>query len=137
MLLLSISSKWPGNNLKIFSLPSNSGPSAARNLGLKKSLGEYIYFFDADDLIDKNALSELYKITKKFNCDKKLLQDKVMDITIDGLKRIYNDNSWLLLRPSGTEPLFRLYSDAMTQERADYLIVEAERIVSESIQENL
>jgi phosphomannomutase len=60
-----------------------------------------------------------------------------MDITIDGLKRIYNDNSWLLLRPSGTEPLFRLYSDAMTQERADHLIVEAERIVSESIQENL
>ena len=60
-----------------------------------------------------------------------------MDITIDGLKKIYNDNSWLLLRPSGTEPLFRVYSDAMTQERADYLIVEAERIVNEAIQENL
>tara|TARA_B100000809_G_scaffold118098_1_gene116440 strand:- start:112 stop:333 length:222 start_codon:yes stop_codon:yes gene_type:complete len=72
-----------------------------------------------------------------FNCDKKLQQDKAMDITIDGLKKIYNDNSWLLLRPSGTEPLFRVYSDAMTQERADYLIVEAERIVNEAIQENL
>ena len=72
-----------------------------------------------------------------FNCDKQLHQNKAMDITIDGLKRIYNDNSWLLLRPSGTEPLFRVYSDAMTQERADYLIVDAERIVSEAIQENL
>jgi phosphomannomutase len=72
-----------------------------------------------------------------FNCDKQLHQNKAMDITIDGLKRIYNDNSWLLLRPSGTEPLFRVYSDAMTQERADYLIVEAERIVNEAIQENL
>ena len=90
--------------------------------------------FECTDDSKENVLRTL---TKKFKCDKKLLQDQVMDITIDGLKRIYNDNSWLLLRPSGTEPLFRLYSDAMTQERADYLIVEAERIVSESIQENL
>ena len=51
--------------------------------------------------------------------------------------KIKNDNSWMLLKPSGTEPLFRVYSDAMTQERADYLIVEAERIVNEAIQENL
>ena len=75
--------------------------------------------------------------TKKFNCDKKLQQNKVMDITIDGLKRIYDYNSWLLLRPSGTEPLFRINSETMTQERADHLILEAERIFSESILENL
>ena len=36
------------NNLKIFSLASNSGPSAARNLGLKNSIGEYVYFFDVE-----------------------------------------------------------------------------------------
>jgi len=89
------------------------------------------------ECIDDSKENVFKTLTKKFNCDKKLQQDKAMDITIDGLKRIYNDNSWLLLRPSGTEPLFRVYSDAMTQERADYLIVEAERIVNEAIQENL
>ena len=29
--------------------------------------------------------------------------------TIDGLKIIFNDKSWILLRPSGTEPKFRYY----------------------------
>lgn len=29
--------------------------------------------------------------------------------TDDGLKLIFNDNSWILLRPSGTEPKFRIY----------------------------
>jgi phosphomannomutase len=29
--------------------------------------------------------------------------------TIDGLKLIFTDKSWILLRPSGTEPKFRYY----------------------------
>jgi glycosyltransferase involved in cell wall biosynthesis len=66
---LNIVNSYKLNNLKIFSLPSNSGPSAARNLGLKKSLGEYIYFFDVDDSIDSSALEILYKTAKETNCD--------------------------------------------------------------------
>ena len=31
-------------NLKIYSLEKNSGPSAARNLGLKHATGEYVFF---------------------------------------------------------------------------------------------
>jgi len=57
------------NNLKIFSLPLNSGPSAARNLGLKNSVGEYVYFFDVDDSIDVNTLSILHKTAKTHDCD--------------------------------------------------------------------
>lgn len=35
---------------------------------------------------------------------------KVVDkITVDGCKFLLSDGSWALLRPSGTEPLFRLY----------------------------
>jgi phosphomannomutase len=35
---------------------------------------------------------------------------KVTDvITKDGLKVVFNDRSWLLMRPSGTEPKFRIY----------------------------
>ena len=56
-------------NLKIFSLPKNSGPSAARNFGLKKSKGEYIYFFDVDDSIEKNALEILSDVARSTKCD--------------------------------------------------------------------
>lgn len=40
----------------------------------------------------------------------------------DGTRFDFVDGSWLLLRPSGTEPLVRLYAEAASQERADALI---------------
>lgn len=34
----------------------------------------------------------------------------------DGVKLLFEDGSWLLMRPSGTEPLIRLYAEAPTRE---------------------
>lgn len=39
----------------------NKGLSETRNRGLQVARGEYIYFMDSDDLLDKNALFECYK----------------------------------------------------------------------------
>ena len=75
-------------------------------------------------------------VIRRFHNSPTLLEGRVKDITIDGLKRLFHDDSWLLLRPSGTEPLFRLYSDAMTQERADELLEKARILVEASILEN-
>ena len=36
--------------------------------------------------------------------------------TIDGLKLIFNDKSWILLRPSGTEPKFRYYYEVVSKQ---------------------
>jgi phosphomannomutase/dTDP-glucose pyrophosphorylase len=36
----------------------------------------------------------------------------------DGTRLDFTDGSWLLLRPSGTEPLVRVYAEAATRERA-------------------
>ena len=43
-------------------------------------------------------------------------------ITIDGVKVVFDDNSWVLIRGSGTEPIIRIYAEAFTQERLDKLI---------------
>ncbi len=38
-------------------------------------------------------------------------------VTIDGVK-VYRDGGWVLLRPSGTEPLFRVFAQAKDEARA-------------------
>ncbi len=49
-------------------------------------------------------------------------------ITIDGFKFIMGDERWLLVRPSGTEPVLRLYAEAPTEQEAKQLIVEFRKI---------
>ena len=44
--------------------------------------------------------------------------------TLDGAKIWFEDKSAILLRPSGTEPAFRMYAEAKTQERATKLVKE-------------
>ncbi|HLN44338.1 MAG TPA: phosphoglucosamine mutase [Candidatus Sulfotelmatobacter sp.] len=44
--------------------------------------------------------------------------------TIDGVKIWFEDKSAILIRPSGTEPIFRLYAEAKSQERAVKLVEE-------------
>lgn len=40
----------------------------------------------------------------------------------DGTRLDFADGSWLLLRPSGTEPVVRVYSEAPTMEQAKHLV---------------
>jgi phosphomannomutase/phosphoglucomutase len=42
--------------------------------------------------------------------------------TIDGVKIWFEDKSAILVRPSGTEPIYRLYAEAKNQEKALELI---------------
>jgi phosphomannomutase/phosphoglucomutase len=51
--------------------------------------------------------------------------------TLDGVKLRYTDG-WLLLRPSGTEPLFRVFAEAKTTARAKALVQMGMRLVQDA-----
>ncbi|MBM7853685.1 alpha-D-glucose phosphate-specific phosphoglucomutase [Desulfohalotomaculum tongense] len=40
-------------------------------------------------------------------------------VTVDGTKLLLADGSWTLIRPSGTEPLFRIYAEAESMDRVE------------------
>jgi len=48
---------------------NNSGPGIARNVGMKKSKGEYLMFLDSDDIFKKTMLEELYIKIKENDSD--------------------------------------------------------------------
>lgn len=53
---------------------------------------------------------------------------KVVDVaTLDGTKLIFEDESWILFRQSGTEPLLRVYCEATSIGKMTTLIDEGER----------
>lgn len=59
-------SDYNGNILfKTLQHKQNKGVSAARNTGLKHASGEYVFFLDADDLLSRNCLKQLYSLTLK------------------------------------------------------------------------
>jgi phosphoglucomutase len=44
---------------------------------------------------------------------------------LDGMKLIFEDGSWILMRPSGTEPVVRIYTEASTPAESQKLAEEA------------
>lgn len=48
---------------------NNEGPAAARNLAMRKATGEYIYFFDMDDYLEKNAIERFVEAMEQEDSD--------------------------------------------------------------------
>ena len=68
---------------------------------------------------------------------KQTILDRLFTISIeainynDGLKIIFSNNDWVLCRPSGTEPLVRLYAESTSIESAQYYIHQIKGLLSE------
>ena len=55
--------------------------------------------------------------------------EKVSEVkTVDGVKYLINDGSWLLIRPSGTEPVLRVYAEGRTPEMVQALLAYGEQV---------
>ncbi len=65
------------------------------------------------------------KLPKKFGTS------KVAEIaTEDGLKVYFENDEWLLVRPSGTEPLIRIYAEAATKKATQELLQVGEKLAA-------
>ncbi len=51
--------------------------------------------------------------------------------TLDGLKLTLEDGSWLLIRPSGTEPLIRIYCEATGNRNLEKILAEGKKFLME------
>jgi phosphomannomutase len=79
---------------------------------------------------DKAAFAA--KIVKKL--PKRVLGTEIQSLSqIDGLKIHLTGDHWLLMRPSGTEPLMRIYAESDTPKRTDELLELAKKWVGPSL----
>ena len=51
--------------------------------------------------------------------------------TMDGVKYIFKDDSWLLIRPSGTEPVLRVYAEGRSKEMVKALLTYGNKIAAD------
>lgn len=96
-----------------------------------KSIGEQL-----DDLYERTGRLESKRIGVKLTDDvaarlkEKLSQEpdeigkrKIDNINrLDGVKFIFADGTWMLMRPSGTEPMVRIYAEAESNQQVDELL---------------
>ncbi len=84
---------------------------------MEREFGAY-YYERLDLTIDRRACD-----LNKIKAIPGLLGKKVTSVKdIDGVKLTCEDESWLMFRPSGTEPLVRIYSEAKSLKKAKDLI---------------
>lgn len=55
---------YSNKGVKIVTVDKNRGVSHARNIGLIHAKGEYVWFFDADDLASPNSLQQISNVIK-------------------------------------------------------------------------
>ena len=85
---------------------------------------------------DKVTCSKEAKVKVMKNMED-LLKDAFDDIeninTIDGVRITFDDGSWVLVRPSGTEDYVRITLEAKTEERAEFISKTCKKIIEANI----
>ena len=91
---------------------------------MEREFGRYFYERLDLQLSTDEALPHLYSVDlNRLKTLESILGKKVVQIKdLDGVKLICEDESWLMFRPSGTEPLVRIYAEAASQSKAKQLI---------------
>lgn len=111
---------WAG--LSIMDLMIKSGKSLGQ---LVDEMYERVGKFTCDRLdlyLDETTKEQIMSACRsgKFS---KMGPYKIRDkMNVDGYRYFFEDDSWLMIRPSGTEPLLRLYAQAADKEKLKLLL---------------
>lgn len=119
---------WMG--LTIWQFMNETGKSISQIIDeIYKITGTF--FYSRNDLKIEDKLKNKVIQACKNNTIKEFGEYKVEHIeTLDGYKYFINENEWIMIRPSGTEPLLRLYAETSTPERLIKFHEEALKVVN-------
>jgi phosphomannomutase/phosphoglucomutase len=80
------------------------------------------------------------KVTCSQEDSKKLIQSLIKEFpdsdTTDGIKIAESSKNWVMIRPSGTEPIIRIYGEAENQQKLDTLMLKYLQKVKSIISDN-
>ncbi|MER3558693.1 MAG: phosphoesterase, partial [Armatimonadota bacterium] len=93
------------------------------------------YFYHRIDAhFERDQMPELRERLKELTLEKVLDVSVATRDTLDGIKHILEDGTWLLLRASGTEPVVRIYAEARAPDSARHLAEEGHHILKRLIE---
>lgn len=119
---------WMG--LTLWSFMQETGKSIHELIEEVYKFTGRFYYSRIDKKVDENTKKEVLQRLKN-NDIKAFGKYKVSRLdTLDGWKFFFNDEEWLMLRASGTEPLLRIYAEASSQERLKDILSKGEDFVA-------
>lgn len=94
-----------------------------------------------------DQLPRFFQVKSKVKVENNELRNKAMKLVkehykgmkpirveeIDGIKVWFSEDEWILIRPSGTEPIVRIFAESDSKVNAEKLVREAEKVINESI----
>ena len=84
-----------------------------------------------DIVLVKPLVKETFTDKIRRKIPKKIGTHKVAEMTtFDGLKILFDNDEWLLLRPSGTESVLRIYAESATKKETQALLDFGEKLVA-------
>jgi phosphomannomutase len=88
------------------------------------------FSFERNDLHITEAIKQKVLATCESGSYKSFGPYKVQRVEdLDGFKFFFDDNTWMMIRASGTEPVLRVYAEASDKKAADDILEHAEKVL--------
>jgi phosphomannomutase/phosphoglucomutase len=88
-----------------------------------------------------SSLPRIFQYKSKFRCPTKEIADDIVNAclkhgnpqkveTLDGAKMWIDEETWIMVRPSGTEPLVRMYGESTDKSLLNSKVEEYSRLIN-------